>query len=297
MRAQQFITEGATPVLYHKTGIHAALAILKDGNFNMSSVMGNKSESDLAPRGYPYYLSATRTKVGDYHRWVGSSAVMFVLDGDKIAQNYKVKPVDYWERSWQHSPDRTRESEDRIFGRTNTMPTDSITAIHVLLQEQDERHSEIVRQLLITAKTQGIPAHLYSDAKAWRLQDTRKSIKPSEARDLLKGHRKDAPFMRRPNRGQGRGQDAYGRSSLLMWIELIMKQPGQPLSKGADKIRYNLQYYGDMSGQLKNDMFNAKKPDSPEYPLVVKLGDYMNKKNMDFPELIDMLKAKWAKPR
>jgi hypothetical protein len=297
MRAQQFITEGATPVLYHKTGIHAALAILKDGNFNMSSVMGNKSESDLAPRGYPYYLSATRTKVGDYHRWVGSSAVMFVLDGDKIAQNYKVKPVDYWERSWQHSPDRTRESEDRIFGRTNTMPTDSITAIHVLLQEQDERHSEIVRQLLITAKTQGIPAHLYSDAKAWRLQDTRKSLKPSEARELLKGHRKDAPFMRRPNRGQGRGQDAYGRSSLLMWIELIMKQPGQPLSKGADKIRYNLQYYGDMSGQLKNDMFNAKKPDSPEYPLVVKLGDYMNKKNMDFPELIDGLKHKWAKPR
>ena len=52
-----------------------------------------------------------------------------------------------------------------------------------------------------------------------------------------------------------------------------------------------------MSGQLKNDMFNAKKPDSPEYPLVVKLGDYMNKKNIDFPELIDMLKAKWAKPR
>jgi hypothetical protein len=297
MKIAQVITEGATSVLYHKTGIYPALEVLKSGEFKMSSTLGNKSESDLAPKGYPYYLSTTRSKVGDYHRWVGSSAVMFVLDGRKIGANYKVGPVDYWERSWQHSPDRTRESEDRVFGRTNTLPASCITAVHILLTEQDERHSEVVRQLLIAAKTQGVQTYLYNDAKAWRLQDTRKALTPSGARDLLKGHRQEPQYMRRPNRGIGRGQDAYGRSSLLMWIELVMKDPGQPLSKGADKIRYNLQYYGDMSGQLKNDFFNAKKPDSPEYPLVVKLGNYMNKKNLDFTQLTDALKAKWAKPR
>jgi hypothetical protein len=222
---------------------------------------------------------------------------MFVLDGAKISNNYRVKPVDYWERSWQHSPDRTRESEDRIFSRTNTLSIDCVTELHVLLAEQDERQSEITRQLLIAAKTKGIPTYLYKDARSWRLQNKRKAISPREAGDLLKGHRKEPPYMRRPNRGQGRGQDAYGRSSLLMWIELIMKRPGQSLSKGADKIRYNLQYYGDMSGQLKNDFFNAKKPDATEYPLVVKLGDYMTKNKLNFVDLIEMLKHKWAKPR
>jgi hypothetical protein len=222
---------------------------------------------------------------------------MFVLDGSKIAENHRVKPVDYWERSWQHSPDRTRESEDRIFSRANTLSIDCVAELHVLLAEQDERHSEIVRQLLISAKTAGIETHLYNDARSWRLQDQRKSISPSEAGDLLKGHRKEPPYMRRPNRGLGRGQDAYGRSNLLSWIELIKKQPGQPLSSGADKIRYNIQYYGDMSGQLKNDFFNARKPDQTEYPLVVKLGDYMTKNKLNFVDLIEMLKHKWAKPR
>jgi len=295
MRATQFITEGATSVLYHKTGIYAALDIISDGEFHMSSVIGNASEQKYAPKGHPYYLSTTRTKTGDYHKWVGSSAVMFVLDGDRISNRYIVKPVDYWERSWQHSPGRSRESEDRIFGRTNTLSTDCVREIHVLLKEQDNRHSEVVRRLLIAAKTRGIKSYLYSDEKAWRLQDQRKTLSPGEARDLLRGHRQEPPYMRRPVRGQGRGENAYGRSDILNWIELIRKQPGMPLSKAADKLRYNIQYYGDHTKQLENDLFNAKKPDDPEYPLVVKLGDWMIKNNIDLRGLSDMLKAKWRR--
>jgi len=297
MRAGQFITEGASAVLYHKTGIYPALEIIKSGEFKLTSAIGNDTEMQYAPKGHPYYLSTTRTKVGDYHRWVGNSAVMFVLDGNKIGQNYKVKPIDYWERSWQHSPDRTRESEDRIFSRDNTLSTDCVREVHVLLSEQDDRHSERVRRLLIASKTAGIDTYLYTDQRQWRLQNKNKAVAPSAVKELLGGHRRESPYMPRPVRGQGRGQDAYGRSNILMWIELVKKEPGQPLSKGADKIRYNLQYYGDMSGQLKNDFFNAKKPDSPEYPLVVKLGNYMTKKGIDFHQLADMLKTKWAKPR
>ena len=76
-----------------------------------------------------------------------------------------------------------------------------------------------------------------------------------------------------------------------------MKKPGQPLSKGAEKIRYNLRYYGDSTTQLKNDFFNAKRPGENEYPLVVKLGDYMTKNNLDFKSLADKLKSKWAEQR
>jgi hypothetical protein len=101
--------------------------------------------------------------------------------------------------------------------------------------------------------------------------------------------------MKRPVRGQGRGPDAYGRSSILAWIELIKKQPGQQLSKSADKLRYNLHYYNDEVCRLKIDFFNAKRPGEAEYPLVVKLGDWMTKHRLDFKDLADMLKAKWAK--
>lgn len=290
------LVEGASAVLYHKTGIYAALEIIKSGEFKLASTTGNKNEQDLAPKGYPFYLSTTRSKVGDYHRWVGSSAVMFVLDGNKIAHNYKVKPVDYWQRSWQHSPDRTRESEDRVFGKTNTMPIDSLKEIHVLLDEQDDRHSEIVRQLLIAAKSKDIKTYLYDDAEAWRLQDKRRVVKAKHYKYLLSGHREDPPYMRRPVRGLGRGQDAYGRSSLLSWIELIKKHPGQELTKQADKIRYNLRYYGDMSKGLETDLFNANKPDSTEYELAVKLAHYLNKKNLSVFEFTEMLKKKWSEP-
>lgn len=295
MRITEILVEGATDVLYHKTGVGAALDILKSGEFKLSSSIGNDVESSMAIKGMPYYLSTSRSKVGDYHRYVGDSAAMFVLDGQKIGSKYKVKPVDYWERMWLNNPERTSESEDRIYSKTNTMSTDSVTALHVLLKKQHDIHSETVRQLLIASKTSGIKTYLYTDEKAWRLQDTRKSLKAEQYGDILKGHREDPPYMRRPVRGQGKS--SYGRSHILDWIELVRKQPGQPLSKNADKIRYNLQYYGDASSQLKNDFFNAKRPSDPEYPLVVKLGDYMTKNNLDFKTLADKLKLKWAEKR
>ena len=297
MRANQFITEGATPVLYHKTGLANALQVVDSGEFLLSSSIGNDIESKLAAPGYPYYLSTTRSKVGDYHRWVGDTAVMFVMDGTMISQRYLVKPVDYWERMWAASPERTRESEDRIYSKRNTMPIDSVKEIHVLIKQQDERRSEEARQLLLKAKARGIKTYLYTDDKDWRLQNKAKAVDIGASGNLLKGHRQEPSWMRRPVRGLGRGEDAYGRSSMLAWIELIRKQPGQPLSKAADKLRYNLLYYSDAVGQLKNDFFNAKRPGETEYPLVVKLGDYMTKNKLDFKDLQSALKEKWKTVR
>jgi hypothetical protein len=295
MRAQHFITEGATDVLYHKTSVSAALDILKSGEFKLSSSIGSDTETGMVIKGMPYYLSTSRSKVGDYHRDTGDSAAMFVLDGQKIASKYKVKPVDYWERMWLATSDRTRESEDRIYSKSNVMSTESVTELHVLLKKQRDNISEIVRQLLIASKTSGIKTYLYNDESAWRLQDKRKALQAKDYSKLLKGHRAEPAYFRRSVRGQGESQ--YGRSAILNWIELVMKKPGQPLSKGAEKIRYNLRYYGDSTTQLKNDFFNAKRPGENEYPLVVKLGDYMTKNNLDFKSLADKLKSKWAEQR
>lgn len=288
MRASEILTEGATDILYHYTGTRPAAQIFKDGAFKLSRTTGNPSEESYTTPGYPYFLSTSRSKVGDYHRWTGTGGVMFVLDGQWFGQRYPVKPIDYWERSWQHSPDRSRESEDRVFSKESEIPLGGVTAIHVLLKEKDETRGPLTRTILIEAKKLGISTYLYTDEAAWRLQDTRKTVAVSAAGDILSGPQ-SAGRMQRPMRGIA----GYGRNSLLDWIELIKKQPGQPLSKTADKLRYNIQYYGDMTGQLKNDLFNAKKPDSNDYELAGKLVSYLTKNKLTVDQLMDQLKQKW----
>ena len=76
MRAREFITEAildeaATAIVYHYSGVSAAAKILTTGVFQLSSVTGNKSEEQYSPKGYPFYLSLTRTSHGDYHNYVG----------------------------------------------------------------------------------------------------------------------------------------------------------------------------------------------------------------------------------
>ena len=161
--------------------------------------------------------------------------------------------------------------------------------MHVLLKEQDESRSPLTRTILIEAKKLGIPTYLYTDEAAWRLQDTRKTVSVSQAGDLLSGPQ-SAGRMQRPMRGI----TDYDRNSLMDWIELIRKQPGQPLSKTADKLRYNIQYYGDMTGQLKNDLFNAKKPSANDYELAGKLVAYLTKNKITPDQLMAQLKEKWG---
>ena len=100
MRAAEFLTEAASAIVYHYTNTAAAARILTSGEFLLASSTGTQAEKDYEIPGYPYFLSTTRTKVGDYHnRYVGSSAVMFVLNGTWLNHNYKTKPIDYWNRS------------------------------------------------------------------------------------------------------------------------------------------------------------------------------------------------------
>ena len=295
MRAQEFIAEGildeaATAIVYHYCGIPAAAKILTTGVFQLSSVTGNKSEEQYAPAGYPYFLSTTRSKVGDYHRYTGSSAAMFVIDGNWLNRHYKTKAVDYWERAWQHSGgSRTSESEDRVFSKTPEIPAGGVTAVHVLLKEQSENRSPEVRTILINAKKRGIAAYLYTDEAAWRLQDTRKAVSPAAAASLLKGPQQKGYAPSRP-------PTMY----LEPWLELIYKNSKADLTPRAEKLRHDLIYYGsrypEEDSNLGTDMSNARKPNSTDYPTAVKLNDYMRKNK--FPNTVALknaLVAKWDK--
>jgi len=87
---------------------------------------------------------------------------------------------------------------------------DKVISDNQRLKEQNEYRSPQTRQIMITAKQKDIPAYLYTDEKAWRLLDTRKSVQPSQAKDVLKGQ---------PTRGATRKPTDFVKP----WIELIEK--------------------------------------------------------------------------
>lgn len=290
MRAQEFLAEAASAIVYHYTNTAAAARIMTTGEFLLASSTGTQAEKEYEIPGYPYFLSTTRTRVGDYHnRYVGSSAVMFVLNGSWLNQNYKTKPIDYWNRSWLHSDGtRSREAEDRVYSRTPEIPAnaDSILEIHVLITEQQEYRSPEVRTVLLSAKTQGIPAFLYMDEKAWLLQDKRKAVSPAQASDVLKGQQ------------PSRRMYSPGRNYLEDWLELIYKKAKTELSPSAAKKLRSLIVYGqgyrNEDDGLGVDLSNARKPGNSDYPSAVKINNFMQKNGIKTTvDLKNYLVDKW----
>lgn len=290
MRAQEFLTEAASAVVYHYTNTAAAAKILTSGQFLLASSTGTQAEKDYEIPGYPYFLSTTRTKVGDYHnRYVGSSAVMFVLNGTWLNHNYKTKPIDYWNRAWLHdtSGKRSREAEDRVYSRTPEIPANnqSILEVHVLLVEQSENRSPEVRTVLLSAKTQGIPAFLYTDETAWKLQDKRKAVSPASAAELLKGPQPSRKSYQR-------------RNYLEDWLELIYKKNKAELTPSALRKVKSLVVYGqgyrNEDDGLGVDLSNARKPGNEDYPSAAKINSFMQKNGIKSTvDLKNYLVDKW----
>jgi len=84
------------------------------------------------------------------------------------------------------------------------------------------------------------------------------------------------------------------------WLELIYKNNKADLSPRAEKLRYDLVYYGsryrDKDSGLGTDMSNARKPNSSDYPTAVKINDYMRKnKFVNTVALKNALVDKWDK--
>lgn len=290
------LDEAATSVLYHYTTLRPARQILQTGVFELTTSIGSREEAKHAPNGYPYFLSTTRSKVGDYHaRMPGRHAVMFVLDGNYLNRHYKVKPVDYWERMWASDPhsQRTREAEDRVFSKEPTIPADCITEMHQLIAdpEHDETRGYVIRELAILAKKRGIPVYFYTDTNAWLMQDKRKAVPLKQIQHLLTGRslRPGMYFSRRI-------------SNLEAWIELIYKKNKNELSQEASQLRYNLVYYGarypEEDQNLSVALANARKPGEPDRKYAVKLISYMRKNGMSSTrDLKQAMVDKWSENR
>ena len=280
MRAQDLF-EAISSRVFHYTRAGAAAKILSSGEFELSSTLGASWEQQFAPKGYPYFLSTTRTRSGGYHQSVGSDAVLFELDGNFYNQRYPGRAVDYWNnRNPSQSHHREHEAEDRIFSRDPAVPA-AITRMDVYVSLEAEPDTLArVRKIALLAKQRGIPVRLFTDADAWRLGDERKQAGVSRLR------------------GQEPSRRNYpSRRYLKRWIELISANKKSQLSKEADSIRYNLMYTYDKASAAKsldNDLSNARKPDSSDRPDVVKIIKYMQANQLPtVGALVDHLAEKW----
>ncbi len=286
MRAGEFVVESLSRVAYHYTGLGAANKILQSGEFQLSAAPGS-IEQQYAPPGRPYFLSTTRTKTGGYHtggKWRG---VMFVLDGNWFNQRYKSGPIDYWGN--RGTGMRASEAEDRVFSAEPTIPIGGVSAVHVFVagdQPDDENlkaNRAVARQVMIAAKTRGIPAYFYNKHDDWLAQDTRKTADVAQ----LTGQNPGSYY-----RGMRR------RTYMHDWLELMGATQQNQLSKDADHTRYNLNYDYDRDNAAKSleiDMANGRKPDSgPERETAVKIIRYMQQHKLNtVRQFVDHIAAKW----
>ena len=280
------LNESLTDVAYHFTTLDNALNILLTKRFNLSNAKFSKSENIFSPKEYPYFLSATRSKVGEYHSG-NVRGVVFVLDGRWFNSRYPSKPIDYWERSWNYPKSKTHsESEDRIFSKEPHIPIDGVTEIHVLIKpDNGDINAERARQILILSKTNNIATYLYNDPKAWQLQNKSKAIPISKDLQLLKGHKKEPAYF---------SKSSLDRNDLINLIELIAKpNTSTPSKDTAPLLRKILRYPNDAVKSIETDLFNARKPTAREYPVANKITQYLSHQKLTLTELMSILQQKW----
>ena len=286
MKITEILTESLSRVAFHYASLPTALRIMQSGEFRLSASTGS-IEQQYAPKGYPYFLSATRTMTGGYHATVHTSGgVVFVLNGDWFNSKYPAGPVDYWgDRNPTTSYGRSSEAEDRIFSKTNAIPLGGVSAVHILIKDPDPSLDDEAlgraRQLMIAAKKQGIPAYFYTNEAAWRRLNTDGTADVS----MLKGR-----VEPRKN---------YPRKNYLKPLqELISKPSYDSLSDKAKSLARSMQYTYDKKvviAGIKNDFANYRKPDSNIYPQVVKIIKFMQANKLNsIEELVDWLQNKWS---
>jgi hypothetical protein len=285
VRVKEIITEGLSSVVYHYTSMSAAKNILETGNFELSSSLGSV-EQQYAPKGYPYFLSTSRTRHGGYHtNVVGRQGVIFVMDGRWYSSKYPAQPLDYWKERGNLLPGRKSEAEDRIFSKEHTISIGGVKEIHVYANTADDITDTVkarARQVLLLAKKMNIPAYFYTDPKAWLNFDKRNlgDISTLTGQQYL-----------------GRRVSVH-KGYLHPWLQLMFAKNKEQLDKEAKNIMYDLNYTYDLESQTRRlaiDMGNARKPDSgPDRENAVKIIRFMQQNKINtLRELVDYLKEKW----
>ena len=120
MSLTNILKEIASPRIYHFTRYANLIGILKNNTFNTTNTLGTKTDREHNA-GKFYFFSTQRSGHGELGYAKFKSQVRIVLDGRKLNQNFKAKPVDYWgaprdpkDAVNRHQMLRNNEMEDRF---------------------------------------------------------------------------------------------------------------------------------------------------------------------------------------
>lgn len=148
-------------ILYHYTNFGSALEILKENKLNPTTQYKNPNERFFCisvTRDKNFHKTADREAFG-----IGGINVRFELDGDKISEHYKIKPLNYWFTSREIGKDAaTRpiqtESEECIVVNSMGLPNvkSYIKKITLFLDNHPEHWSPKVKEVLKQIKEDGI---------------------------------------------------------------------------------------------------------------------------------------------
>lgn len=265
MRASELTEARASDdILYHFTNIHSAAEILQNDSIRLTPDTSNKSDQALRKtKDKPFYLSLTRHKLGAYHKG-HKSGVILNLNGSLLANNYSMKPVDYWGDFWypdEKARSEKHEGEDRLFSNKSRIGNAKayITSVHCVGSYDNDREKKRLRAIALNAKRLGIPFFFYQEQKNWLLQKNPSPLPVTDLKSI------EEPEQKFPDYPRGRYLKPY--------IELLMKPPGSPLSKEG-KRRLGSIHYSDAHSSLEADLHNDKK--SKDAATLAKLMQKMN---------------------
>lgn len=259
---RNYLEEGITDVVYHKTRLDLAADILEGNKFMTSIAFGTPADKQIN-KGKLYYLSTMRSPVGDY----GPSlpAVTFKLDGRKLGERSKAAAVDYW------GPDfPTNEMEDRVFTDEPWLEPASkyILEVHIGMRVKGQKYRperlEELKKIVQISEKIGVPAYLYADEKTYAITNKTKRLTLDEWMALFEKHGDDL-------------DEPWGYSS-RPWSDDRLEGPAElikaieagnldDIDKGRDSFWYTLKYDygGQFARQLSNTIHNNKaKPEARE---------------------------------
>lgn len=294
---------GGTDILYHITGIGAASKIVKSNQFHMKPNEGTDAEAMLSKAAY--YLSTTRTRIGSYSRQsIFQYSVVFVLDGRKLANKYRIQPVDYWETLKEAEPYNTdnayhrrrdrNESEDRVLSKSPTIPAlPYIKEIHACVNDKKPQMFALKKAALLHK----IPIWFYDNTKDLLLLDKRKAVPVKFDKDALQ------PTEPAPREYEYKYR--IRQNSIKPWLEMWYaripesKEPwkvAKDLGDKAYQVYKRIEYSDALSG-FNADLHNAKgiPPGhiSKEREMLDKLVGIMRKERMTPAEFIKALRDKY----
>lgn len=303
-------------VLYHITEMINAVRILKGDSFILAPTALRKTEIQHGGGKPHYFMSFARTPHNLFFKTNQSGRnkdyVIFVCDGQKLASNYKIKPVDFLshpdsagdiDEEWKGGD----ETEDRLITTKHSIPAIRyIKEIH-FSSGHEIGLTQMVRALALTAKLNNI--------KIFRYESFGDLIKMNRRKALPLDMRKATPRRRfgqkKRDFGLGPSRDSQ-RFGLKTWWRAL-KMPVKPGDKQAQFMgnTKNMDSYS-FREDIWEAMFGGEDGGKSDFGLNIarrrlgtmidtgradpygqKLVEYMKRKNLQPAELFDQIRDRW----